>query len=342
MSNIENVFDIFPLEVWTGIFLFIRDAKSVLNGFIACSNKKYKLHSFFNEKRKRLLELKTSVATRVEISEGYDKDEYKNFPVLPGVSITYYVLPKNVKHGPYKAFSKFGSMKRECNYVEGLLDGDLWMWWNSISKKQHSVYELGKKISEAHWEKDILTLLRNYKNGKLDGIILELCSNGCYRELNYKEGILDGQVKAYKFHNKIICISNYKNGHLDGEQLEFDELTRKLCSSAYYKNGLMHGMYEAWIGDVMIYSCNYENGKRHGVSKSWFENGQLRSEYTFVNDYKKGTWKNFDISGKLLQWGYSNDKIIVGVKATTRMWMEIKSLSLANKENETPIFPLPL
>ena len=102
---------------------------------------------------------------------------------------------------------------------------------------------------------------RNYKDGKLDGLVVVWHENGQKGlEGNWKDGKEDGlQVMWYK-NGKKRGETNIKDGKFDGLRVNWHE------------NGEKHK------------ETNYKNGMKNGLQLGWHENGQKAIE----ENYKDG------------------------------------------------------
>ena len=76
-------------------------------------------------------------------------------------------------------------------------------------------------------------------DGKLNGTSIYYYPGGIItnREVNYKNGLLDGSYKNFSRKGNIISETNYKNNKKDGEVKLFSK-RGKLISHLIYKNGL--------------------------------------------------------------------------------------------------------
>ena len=109
-------------------------------------------------------------------------------------------------------------------------------------------------------EKGFPKTLKNYNNGKLEGLSLEFNDRGqIEKKAHYKNNQLNGEYGTYKF----------------GRPIE----------EATYSNGKMNGTYRAYFNnsDKLQKEAEYKDGVQHGSFKQYNEEGQLVLEYTYDN-----------------------------------------------------------
>ena len=101
-----------------------------------------------------------------------------------------------------------------------------------------------KSVADGKWIKyseydESLKSEENYVDGKLNGTSIYYYPGGVIsnREVNYKNGLLDGSYKNFSRKGKIISETNYKNNKKDGDVKLYSK-RGKLISHLIYKNGL--------------------------------------------------------------------------------------------------------
>jgi antitoxin component YwqK of YwqJK toxin-antitoxin module len=100
----------------------------------------------------------------------------------------------------FKSYYPSGIVSCEINYENGLLDGNYNIY-----------YPTGKLCSESKYEKDAIIFDKDfYENGNL------------YIEKNYKNDMLNGEVKYFYPNGNLKRLENYMLNNLDGEVKLFD------------------------------------------------------------------------------------------------------------------------
>jgi len=160
--------------------------------------------------------------------EGKFMEWRKNFRDTPYVSIEAFY--KNDKlHGHYIERSSPGMKRKECDYVNGELDGQ-WISYSGHKEDEVDVirfYKSGKFDSTSTWfyEGGKPQRIERYKNGKEEGLFQEFYADGTVkRVINYVNGLKHGQDKYYE-KGQLLQVANYVNGKKDGDEV------------LYYENG---------------------------------------------------------------------------------------------------------
>lgn len=257
-------------------------------------------------------------------------------------SVYYYENGNILEIGKYREDVKIG--KWITNYNNGNVE-NISIYKNNMLDVEETLYsEEGEVISKNKYidgnesfedgEKKIydengkLKEIKNYKNGKLDGLSIKYGGhNNIFSEKNYKNGKLEGLSIEYDGTGQILTRINYSNGLKNGEYYSKsngeitienylnDTLSGKFLKKNIYDKILFEGYYYngdkvgEWLlpnnsggnfsnGTVKYYDSNYgklykivnyRNGKRNGEFKGYY-NGVLCDEGSFLNDYANGKW----------------------------------------------------
>jgi antitoxin component YwqK of YwqJK toxin-antitoxin module len=117
-----------------------------------------------------------------------------------------------------------------------------------------------------------------------DGPHKEFFSNGqLYVEGEFAKGKAIGKWVFHHPNGKVAKEVTYKDGRPDGEVKLFNE-EEKLVARREYAAGLRSGTWETYSddGEQKLREENYKDGKADGPFRTWYTNGQLRQETTFV------------------------------------------------------------
>jgi antitoxin component YwqK of YwqJK toxin-antitoxin module len=217
-----------------------------------------------------------------------------------------------VKHGDYQYFYFSGKKKVTGSYNNDAQTG-LWVWY----------YENGEIESKA-----------TYLNGKVHGKVINYNKNGIVdgdysfendletgtsfvfyetaikaSETRYYEGKRHGKKKVYDALGKLQLIRFYNHGEIigysyldkNGAELEMIPLSRESGKvEAFFDNGKPSISMEYKFGDIVdefiSYSYNgniksefpYLNGKYNGLVKEYFLNGKIKEETTYHHNEKHG------------------------------------------------------
>ena len=107
------------------------------------------------------------------------------------------------------------------------------------------------------------TQIKNYKDGKEDGVWKQFYENGRLKETRFfKEGKKEGEYIGW-----------YMNGQ---KQLDY-----------FFVNDEYEGTCREWASNgQLIKEMNYKAGHEEGNEKAWYDNGKIRSNY-FMQDGRR-------------------------------------------------------
>ena len=204
------------------------------------------------------------------------------------------------------------------SYKDGELDGlNVVYYKNNIKEIGH--WKAGKQngLFQMYTEDGVLIDNANFKDGERDGVTEQFYNDtGKLRvSANYKNGVLEGEFKAYYPNGNLQGEVNYVNGEMNGDFKEYHE-NKKIRLSGSYKNSLQEGEWKSYLEDGTLESIiNYKAGELHGLKEDYYKNGnpQLKAkikngqtieEQRFNHD---GTLYN-EQDEKIVE---SNDEIII-------------------------------
>ena len=92
----------------------------------------------------------------------------------------------------------------------------------------------------------------------------------------------------------------FKDGYLEGESTSFFRSGNMKWRGTYSK-GLLNGNWEYWDEEGnKTCEMNYINDTVEGNFIGWHTNGKIMETGTFISNHKTGTWKEYDMTGKLI------------------------------------------
>lgn len=115
-------------------------------------------------------------------------------------------------------------------------------------------------------------LEKNFLDMKLHGPYKEFkeFDGSIEKELNYANGVLDGEQKYYYSDGRVKMSLNYAAGKLSGEQREYLFKTDTIGAEHNYSGGVLHGMQRRWNKDLtQDYHYNFVAGKPEGIQRHW-------------------------------------------------------------------------
>ncbi|MEO9571127.1 MAG: tetratricopeptide repeat protein [Polaribacter sp.] len=201
---------------------------------------------------------------------------YKN-GILEGKNLVYYNNGKKYidanylndsLHWKYEYYNNKGALVQRKFFNSGVLEG-----------MYKSYFDVGEKILEFQIP---------YKNGEIDGEVLEFYANGdVYEKTYYVAGKKSGIQTSYHYNKKIASEINYVNNELSGSY------------KTYHSNGKINE-----IGQSL-------DGAYDGLWKTYYADGTLNSEFTYKKGNLNNLYKFYDTDGKLFyEYIYRKGEII--------------------------------
>ena len=212
--------------------------------------------------------------------------------------------------GQIKRFYKNKIIKGIWNYKDGQLEGETKIFFPNRKIKMKTYFSNGLPISfNTYYKNGQPKLIRNFKNGKLEGKAISFYKNGKTRyavnfnnnkiygsrklyyksgqlkeEKSFKDNIAEGSViKHFKsgnikesFNLKKICLRGSCIGKIDGEW------------NQYYKNGHPKAIISYALG-----------GYEHGPAKFFSETGQLQEDKNYYKNQTHGLKTVYFPSGNI-------------------------------------------
>ena len=186
------------------------------------------------------------------------------------------------------------------SYKNGELDGlNVVYYKNNIKEIGH--WKDGKQngLFQMYTEDGILIDSGTFKNGERDGVTKQFYNDtGKLRvSANYKNGVLEGEFKAYYPNGNLQGEVNYVNGEMNGDFKEYHE-NKKIRLSGSYKNSLQEGEWKFYLEDGTLESIiNYKDGELHGIKEDYYKNGNVWTRQEFKNNDLDGVYEVYYENG---------------------------------------------
>ena len=180
------------------------------------------------------------------------------------------------------------------SYKDGELDGlNVVYYKNNIKEIGH--WKAGKQngLFQMYTEDGVLIDNANFKDGERDGVTEQFYNDtGKLRvSANYKNGVLEGEFKAYYPNGNLQGEVNYVNGEMNGDFKEYHE-NKKIRLSGSYKNSLQEGEWKFYLEDGTLESIiNYKDGELHGIKEDYYKNGNIWTRQEFKNNIPEGIYE---------------------------------------------------
>lgn len=186
------------------------------------------------------------------------------------------------------------------SYKDGELDGlNVVYYKNNIKEIGH--WKAGKQngLFQMYTEDGVLIDNANFKDGERDGVTEQFYNDtGKLRvSANYKNGVLEGEYKAYYPNGNLQGEVNYVNGEMNGDFKEYHE-NKKIKLSGSYKNSLQEGEWKSYLEDGTLESIvNYKDGELHGLKEDYYKNGNVWTRQEFKNNDLDGVYEVYYENG---------------------------------------------
>ena len=186
------------------------------------------------------------------------------------------------------------------SYKNGELDGlNVVYYKNNIEEIGH--WKDGKQngLFQMYTEDGILIDSGTFKDGERDGVTEQFYNDtGKLRvSANYKNGVLEGEFKAYYPNGNLQGEVNYVNGEMNGDFKEYHE-NKKIRLSGSYKNSLQEGEWKSYLEDGTLESIvNYKDGELHGIKEDYYKNGNVWTRQEFKNNDLDGVYEVYYENG---------------------------------------------
>lgn len=217
-----------------------------------------------------------------------------------------------VKHGEHIEWQVDGSIRKKCNYVNGVLHGSCVEYYGGyVIEKYYYVngrlsgpYEKISKAGVLLEKGQYADIDNNPSREPWDGLHETWNSSGIkLLSENFKSGYRHGPCYEWYDRNVIKKKSYYYNGLQIGSEKTWFILGPK-NSTFRYVNGERHGAHYKWGRGVLVKKGYYRYGKLHGQSIAYYKNGLQKTLTTFVNGVTYGEHKKWDKDGVMVEHCY--------------------------------------
>ena len=146
---------------------------------------------------------------------------------------------------------------------------------------------------------------REYKDGKLNGVI-ELYNDGLLASaVSYTDGVRDGAAFYYDSRTgKLKAEEHYVQGKLNGKAVYYSYGAVNSIEIHNVVDGVLNGAEELYILKdskyFLIRRRYYVDGTLNGEEETWHSNGQLNTKATYKDGYLDGDYYEWNKHGELL------------------------------------------
>lgn len=208
---------------------------------------------------------------------------------------------EGLKHGVWKTFFPDESVKTECTYNYGKLDGYFKEFDAQGNLLYIKKYANDEEIFDAPELASYEVRTDYYKNGKPRIVA------------SYKDGVPEGTRREYDQEGKVVKGYIFKAGVIVGEGIIDEAGNRQGPWKEFYENGELHGE-GAFVNNKKVgkWSYYYRDGQKEqtgsynnagnpeGTWKWYYESGNLKREEQMKNGLSDGSMQELTDSGKVI------------------------------------------
>lgn len=221
---------------------------------------------------------------------------------LFGLTTHYHANGKIWKTIPYKngvvegtmfVFLENGQLLQKVEFRAGIKSGISKRYWSEEQLSSDEVYEQGRIISGRYTD-FTGNLVAEIENG--NGFRATFGKDSIGELQEYKNGVLDGEVKVFSRSGQLVKVYHVKNELKNGEEIHYYpqripgiQITPKMSVSWF--QGIIQGVTKTWYDNgIMESQREMSENKKNGLSTAWYRDGQLM----LIEEYDGGKLKRGD------------------------------------------------
>lgn len=218
--------------------------------------------------------------------------------------------------GKWTWYSSFNKIKEIAIYKDGLLEGKNFLFHENGKKYINAIYENDSLSGQYEYfnKKGALVQRKYFKYGKVDGIYKSYFGVGeklLEFLIPYKNGEVDGEVLEYYANGDLYAKSYYVAGEKNGLETVY-HYNKNISSEINYINDEVSGSYKTFHSNGKLNEIGQSlEGDYTGAWKTYYSDGTLESESTYKKGSLSDLYKYYDTDGKLYyDYIYRKGKII--------------------------------
>lgn len=191
---------------------------------------------------------------------------------------------KNEMDGIVEIYEPSGELLQSSTYAQGVLQGSSVKYWNKHQIASQEEYDQGKLESGQYYD----------RKGQ---IIAEICQGmgqrasfgkkDIYELQDYRQGVLDGEIKVFNAQGRLKRIYHVKNNVKHGEEIDYydypiadsknpSQVIMQPKLSFYWYEGKIQGIMKTWYSTGAIESQReMSNNAKNGILSAWYKDGNL-------------------------------------------------------------------
>ena len=149
----------------------------------------------------------------------------------------------------------------------------------------------------------------SYIKGLRDGLFEAFYDNGQLRErVTYLSGIKNGLQETFSADGKLTQSLPLVDGIAHGVRTQYFRVDNKdIRYHVGFVNGLVDGVYEYYMDDVLVEQGMNSNGRRDGVFTTFHSNSRVKETLRYADGKKNGSIEGYWSTGEKALLGRYND-----------------------------------
>ncbi|MBS4163197.1 Uncharacterized protein PRO82_000495 [Candidatus Protochlamydia amoebophila] len=234
-------------------------------------------------------------------SYAWDEDEnligeiFYNQGSLEGVSTHYHSCGQVWKQIPYKKnqiegvceiYKTNGEILQQIHYVQGQKHGPSFRYWDNKNLASQEEYCKGKLENGQYFDQQGNSVAEVKQGTGFRAVF----GKDYIKEIQeYREGILEGEVKVFTACGNLKRVYHVKNQIKHGEEMDYyDSINPQTIQpklAFYWYEGKIQGHVKTWYANgVQESQKEMANNAKHGVSTAWYQDGNLMMIEEYDND----------------------------------------------------------
>ena len=218
--------------------------------------------------------------------------------------------------GKWTWYSSFNKIKEIATYKDGVLEGNNFLFHENGKKYINAIYENDSLNGQYEYfnNKGALLQRKYFKSGKVDGIYKSYFGVGeklLEFLIPYKNGEVDGEILEYYANGDVYAKSYYIAGKKSGLETVY-HYNKNISSEINYINGELSGSYKTFHSNGKPNEIGQSlEGNFTGAWKTYYSDGTLESESTYKKGSLSDLYKYYDTDGKLFyEYVYRKGELI--------------------------------
>lgn len=226
---------------------------------------------------------------------------------------TTYTYNGEKKEGKFVRRESGATLIGPVGFDDDMLNGFFIFFHENNEKSAEGSFVSNQKDGEWKYYSDYgyLRKVENYRNGKLDGKVLEFTPFGIPESsAEYEDGVQSGELISYRKNGARSFVANISNGQIDGPVERFDEYNQVLEYMSFKMGKSVDKLKGVHPNGQVMYEIPIVNEKKEGQVTYYSAEGKVEATGNFSKNQRSGEWKWYHPNGKLKEVGqYEADEL---------------------------------